>query len=303
MNAFWFGVILLLSLSAIIAIYNFCVSWAMEKAITRSKRNPATGILHGAEPIFFQGSNGKACLLVHGFIGSPTDFGRLPLLLHKRGYTVSVPLLPGHGTDPKDFSKTTPEQLISAVQENYAWLKKNYGQVSLVGLSLGATLNLVVAAKLNVDTLVLLAPYLKIKHQWFYLFPAEWYHAALSPFIPYVYRLPYFKQVFRREALSGIVDYDFVSTRGVTTTLRVGRMAQTVVENLKAPTLIIHSKKDRATDYQASLRLCQRLKGDSRFITLERSNHIILWDYEAEAVENEIINFIEKFVATEASHG
>lgn len=303
MNAFWFVVILPLSLLGIIVVYNSCVSWAMKKAAARSKRNPVTGVLHGAEPIFLQGSNGKACLLVHGFIGSPTDFGRLPELLHKMGYTVSVPLLPGHGTDPKEFSKTTPEQLLSSVQENYVALKKNHSQVILLGLSLGAALSLVVAAKLKVDALVLLAPYLKIKHQWFYLLPTEWYHAALSPFIPYVYRLSYFKQVFRRDALSGIIDYSFVSMRGVTTTLKVGRMAQTAAENLKAPTLIIHSTKDRATDYYASLQLSRKLKGYSRLVTLENSNHIILWDYEAEAVENEIINFVEKFEATKASHG
>lgn len=302
MNAFLFAVILLLSLAVIIAVYNSCVSWAMKKAAARSKRNPATGILHGAEPMFLQGSNGKACLLIHGFIGSPTDFGRLPEMLHKMGYTVSVPLLPGHGTDPEDFSKTTPEQLLSAVQENYEALKKNHSQVVLVGLSLGAALSLVIAAKLKVDALVLLAPYLKIKHQWFYLLPTEWYHAILSPFIPYVYRLSYFKQVFRREALSGIVDYDFVSTRGVTTTLKIGQMAQNAAENLKAQTLIVHSKKDRATDYQASLQLSQKIQGRVSLVTLENSNHIILWDYEAEAVENEIINFVEKIEATEARH-
>ena len=302
MNVLWFVVASPLLLFTIIVVYNISISWAMERANARSKRNPNTGILHGAEPVFLQGNNGKACLLVHGFIGSPTDFGRLPGLLHKMGYTVSVPLLPGHGTDPKDFSKTTPEQLVLAVEENYETLKKNHSQVILVGLSLGAALSLVGASKLKVDALVLLAPYLKIKHQWFYLLPTEWYHAILSPFIPYVYRLSYFKQVFRREALDGIVDYDFVSTRGVTTTLKIGQMAQKAAENLKIPTLIIHSKKDRATDYQASLRLSQKIRGRVSLVSLENSNHIILWDYEAEAVENEIINFVQKLAVTETSH-
>ena len=71
------------------------------------------------------------------------------------------------------------------------------------------------------------------------------------------------------------------------------------IKSVSAPTLIIHSKKDRATDYKCSYELSQALnQHPAKFVLLERSNHLILWDYEAEQVEQEIIKFLnEKEVA------
>ena len=92
-----------------ILIYNQVISYCMRKSYKNTKRDPETGTIRGAEPIYLPGTNRRAALLLHGFIGSPTDFGRLPKLLNEAGYAVSVPLLPGHGTDPRDFSKVTTE--------------------------------------------------------------------------------------------------------------------------------------------------------------------------------------------------
>ncbi len=44
-------------------------------------------------------------LLVHGFTGSPASMRPWGEFLHSKGYTVRVPLLPGHGTQPEDLNK------------------------------------------------------------------------------------------------------------------------------------------------------------------------------------------------------
>ena len=44
-------------------------------------------------------------LLVHGFTGSPASMRPWGEYLHQRGYTVTVPLLPGHGTTPHDLNR------------------------------------------------------------------------------------------------------------------------------------------------------------------------------------------------------
>ena len=41
-------------------------------------------------------------LLVHGFTGSPASMRPWAEYLNQHGYTVTVPLLPGHGTRPED---------------------------------------------------------------------------------------------------------------------------------------------------------------------------------------------------------
>ena len=276
-----------------IVSYNAWISWQMSKSTGSIKKDSVTGIMKGAEPLLLNGNNGAACLLIHGFIGSPTDFVRLPSLLHKAGFTVSVPLLPGHGTDPRDFAKTTPEDLIQVVQSAHERLKRNHSRVILIGLSMGGALSLIATQSLAIDQLILLAPYLKVKHFWYYLLPVEWHHQLLSPFIPYVYRLSCFKQVYKRDGISQIVDYSYIPLSGVKTTFEIGRRAS-AVSNITAPTLIIHSKKDKATDYNASSQFIHKSKNPNfRFVTLEKSNHLILWDYEAEQVEKEILDFIQ----------
>ena len=54
------------------------------------------------KPHFFQGGD-KAILLIHGYTGSPREMLWLGTQLHKAGYTVSIPRLPGHGTNKEDF--------------------------------------------------------------------------------------------------------------------------------------------------------------------------------------------------------
>lgn len=293
MNSFSLFFAISITLIAGIVSYNAWVSWRMSKGASAIKKNSATGIMEGAEPLLLHGNNGTACLLIHGFIGSPTDFGRLSSLLHRAGFTVSVPLLPGHGTDPRDFAKTTPEDLIQAVQLAQERLKRNHSRIILIGLSMGGALSLIAMQSLAIDKLILLAPYLKVKHFWYYLLPVEWHHQLLSPFIPYVYRLPCFKQVYKREGISQIIDYSYIPLSGVKATFEIGRRALGI-SSINVPTLIIHSKKDKATDYNASLQLARKAKNpDLRFVTLEKSNHLILWDYETEQVEKEILDFIQ----------
>ncbi len=277
-----------------IGIYNFLVQRALIRYVRRTLRDPSTGIMKGAEPIFLKGSSKKAALLIHGFIGSPTDFAELPVLLNQKGLTVSVPLLPGHGTDPRHFSKTTAEELEQYVLNAYRGLKKEYEEVVLIGFSMGGALSILTAAKEPVDKLVLLEPYLKIAHQWYYILSTEMYTKVFMRIIPYVYRPYIFKQLNRKTSLPYIVDYDFLPLKGAASAIELGRRALEAAPGLKVPTLVIHSRGDRATDFDATFRLAEELKQktECRFVGFSRSNHMILWDYEARLAEKEILEFV-----------
>ena len=296
------GVLLLLATFPVGVLgYNAYVGYRMNKDLPKIDLDPATGIMKGAEPVFLEADGNRAILMIHGYIGSPTDFGRLPQLLHQAGFTVSAPLLPGHGRDPRDFSKTTSHELVHFAVEAYTDLKKSYDHVTLIGLSMGGALGVIVAANHiddSVDRLILLAPYFRIKHHWYYLLPAEIHHKIASPFIPYVKRPGMFKQVYNKESLPYLVDYDFISTKGTTAALQVSEQAKQNFAKLSAsesPILVIHSKKDKAADYKATHEIIEKLgRKDVRLVLLNRSNHLILWDYEAEIVEEEIMKFISE---------
>ncbi len=274
--------------------YNFFTYWALHLSSLKKERHPKFKTLKGAEPIFLENHGNRAVLLIHGFIGSPADFGRLPKLLYEKGFTVSAPLLPGHGTDPRHFSKTTPKELEDFVTSEYRKLKEQYKEVTLIGFSMGGALSILTALKEKVDCLVLLAPYLRIAHQWYYILPTEWHNKIFVNLIPYVYRPLCFKQINKKESVPYIVDYDFVSLRGADTAIRLGNKALNNVAKLDQSVLIIHGINDRATDYKLSKKLAEQLsqKTDSRFVSLPNTNHMMLWDYDSDLVEKEILAFV-----------
>ncbi len=275
-------------------VYNFFIDRQMNRYVLNKECDLKTKIMKGAEPIFLAGSSKKAVLLIHGFIGSPGDFGKLPWLLHEKGYTVSAPLLPGHGTDPRHFSKTTPEELEQFVLNEYRKMKSLYEEVTLAGFSMGGALAIITANTEKVDRLILLAPYLRIAHQWYYLLPAEVYQRIFLNLIPYVYRPSAFKQINKKESAHLIVDYDYVSLRGGDTAIRLGDKALRLASLIDRPALIIHGAGDRATDFNESKKLAEVLKRktECRFVSLPKSNHMIFWDYDVETAENEVIKFI-----------
>jgi carboxylesterase len=256
------------------------------------KLNPETGIQEGAEPLFLKGKNSKAVLLLHGYIGSPTDFGFLPGKLHEKGYTVSIPLLPGHGRDPRTFSKTTAEEMLNFTKAEYEKLKQTHEEVIVIGFSMGGALATLLTKQYSIGKLILLAPYYEIAHQWYYIFPTEVYSRAFTPYIPYLYRPRSFKQINDRTFLHKIIDYDFISTRGSEAAIELSRQAKAAAPEIKSKTLVIHSKKDKATSYQAAKQLSEKMM-NAKFISLQKSNHMLLWDYEREVVEKEIFEFLK----------
>ena len=276
-----------------IGIYNISIQAAMSSHLAKMKLSSETGIIKGAEPIFVKGKNSKAILMIHGYIGSPTDYGRLPKILHALGYTISVPLLPGHGRDPREFSKVTSQELIDFVNAEYEKLEQTHDEVIVIGFSMGGALATLLANQHAFKRLVLLAPYYEIAHQWYYLLPAETYSNTFAPYVPYVYRPKLFKQINDRTSIDKIIDYDFISTKGSQAVIELGKEARKSAKNIKARTLVIHSWKDKATDYKTSKEIAGELDSLEKFISLEKSNHMILWDYESEIVENEILNFLE----------
>lgn len=99
-------------------------------------------IMTGAEPFRFDGSSDVGFLLIHGFEGSPFTLRPLGELLHSHGHTVIGPLLPGHGTSERDFSKTRYQHWYRAVEKVYIKERPRFRKFFLVGFSMGGNLSI-----------------------------------------------------------------------------------------------------------------------------------------------------------------
>jgi esterase/lipase len=164
----------------------------------RAARHPDTGILVGAEPRDLNAASRKTVLFVHGFSGTPNNFGDLPDRVAAAGWRARVMLLPGHGTSPFEFAQTTGDALQDAVLEELAQLRRDSERLVVLGHSMGGALATLAATENTVDGLILAAPFYAFTHRWYYLLPVERWVRLLYRAVPWVYSDPAKQTVKRR---------------------------------------------------------------------------------------------------------
>ncbi len=114
-------------------------------------------------PLFVEGNRGVAVLIIHGFTGTPYEMYPVAESLIAEGFTVSLPLLPGHGLeDASVFAHSRYRHWREAVFKEFEELRLNYQKVFVVGLSMGGTLSLDIAENLDPAGVVAIAPALFI---------------------------------------------------------------------------------------------------------------------------------------------
>jgi carboxylesterase len=96
-------------------------------------------IIPGAEP-FSRAGSPSGVLVLHGFTGNPQSMRPLAEALADAGYSVDLPLLPGHGTAVEDMLPTRWPDWSQAAESAYAKLAAGCDQVAVVALSMGGTL-------------------------------------------------------------------------------------------------------------------------------------------------------------------
>lgn len=103
-------------------------------------------------------SRPRALLMIHGYTSVPGIFLPMKQALTDKGYSLSCPLLAGHGQDFERFEKSTPKDWFDSVIAAYQTLRQDYDKVDVLGFSLGGVLACELASKQAVERLFLFAP-------------------------------------------------------------------------------------------------------------------------------------------------
>ena len=106
-------------------------------------------IIPTAEPFFFLGDSSKpACLLIHGFTGTPKEMRWMGEFLNQQGYTCLGIRLAGHATNPEDMIRSRWTDWVASVEDGYQLLCGVTNDIFLVGLSMGGILALLMSTRL-----------------------------------------------------------------------------------------------------------------------------------------------------------
>jgi len=292
------AVAFLCTLSAGGCAYRWFAARALNREVSTAARNPETGVLLGAEPITL-GTGHRGVLLLHGFVGSPKDFGDLPQRLADAGYLVYAPLLPGHGTRPQDLLDEDADTWVAAAEEAYRDLRSRCDWVAVVGFSMGGTLAVDLFAESEVDqpdALVLACPFLGATRRWYAVLPLETWNRILMPVLPYVVKGTTFVQIDRREVASEIISYRTVPTYAIECLSRAAARARRVRWRMPpGRTLLLYAEHDGAASPSRIRQFADRwgIPETSR-VVLTNSNHHVFWDYDREQAIDAVIKFLDE---------
>jgi carboxylesterase len=244
----------------------------------------------GLDPSAFHLEGGPdGALLIHGFPGSPAEMRPLGDYLAARGFTVTAPLLPGHGTTVKDLARVRWTDWATAVAEAHDLLNSRCERVYVAGLSLGSLLTLNLAAGREVDGIALYSPAILIGNPLFRLSRLYgWIPAAIphswtntGPVDPEIDRRTWY---YESIPLSAIHQVHLLTDH-------VRRSLPAVT----APALIFMGRHDQSLKPESGRVVLDEIgSSDKELITLAESGHNPLIDRERDLVFRKTAGFYER---------
>jgi len=255
--------------------------------MSKNKSNQTQKIMPGAEPLFLKG-NDIGVLLLHGFTGSPWEMRGTAEQLHEKNYTVSVPLLCGHGTRVQDLHKCEWKDWFEDSKEALFKLRKTSRKVFVIGLSTGASLALHLAAHYQLEGVVALSPALFLKEKITRLLP------YVPPFIRYRAKRGG-PDVSDLKAKQEAVVYHKTPLKAAKEILKLYAHLKMDLPEIYAPVLIVQSVQDHVVDYKGARWIYDHIASkEKQFLKLEKSFHVVTLDIEKNIVNREIEAFILK---------
>lgn len=240
-----------------------------------------------ALPRYFKGDGKSAVLILHGFRSYPGILDYLSGRLHQEGHTVSVPRLPGHGTNVSDFLNATWKDWFKRCEDAFLDLRANFETIHVVGSSAGGVLALLLASRYPAAKLVLLAP-------------------AIINSNRLIWLTGLFKHFIRRIKDDGKLDghdmndpdvqyladeyWRWIWTKPAHELFKLQRKATKRLKNISADTLILMTRKDNTVPMKAAVLIEKKIRAEAvRRVVFEHSNHHLSNHVEKEQVADEAV--------------
>jgi carboxylesterase len=259
-------------------------SWAMFSA--RYVAGMADYLHPLAAPFTFEGTRDDGVLLLHGWTGSPAHFRPLGTFLDDAGYTVSAPLLAGHGTAIEDIVATGWRDWMESAVAAALDLTATGKRLHLVGLSMGGVIALLLAPVLDAASIVTInAPQLvwDRRSRLGGLFRGSKRIKPGDSLVPAPDEMREFQQQYEGTPIGTIAELNDLI-----------RAANRNLERVLCPALVIQSRADETVKPKSGDIIFDGLGSHQKgMVWLETSRHVALLDDERDVIAAEVLEHLE----------
>ena len=227
-------------------------------------------------------------LLVHGFTSTPSVMRPWAEFLNRHGFTVRVPLLPGHGTSIEELDNVSWQQWPEEIETHINHLLNECEKVFLCGFSMGAAASLHVASRYQsqLTGLILVNPMIHRKNIW---------PTAVKIASRFVKSFGTAGSDIKR---GDVVQwkYDRTPMRAAHQLLRLLEETRPLLPRIKLPLLLFRSVIDHTLPASNSELILSRIGSKQKQeITLHNSFHVAPLDHDREQIFSESLKFIRGF--------
>jgi carboxylesterase len=245
-------------------------------------------LIPGAEPTTYEGGP-VGVLVLHGFTGNPGSMRSIAERFAAEGYTVDLPLLPGHGTVVDDMLATGWDDWASHAEARYAALAVRCERVAVVGLSMGGALTAWLGSEHpEIVGLVCINAVVSV--------PPGMREAVTQVLESGADR---FAGIGSDIAKPGVVETAYAETP-LAPLLTMFDAADQLGDRLRrvtSPMLVITSRQDHVVPPENSDLLASSVSGPVERLWCERSFHVVTQDFDRELVEDAALEFVAKVTA------
>jgi len=249
----------------------------------------------GAEPFTHEGGP-RGVLVLHGFTGNPQSMRPLALSLAAEGFTVDLPLLPGHGTAIEDMIPTRWSDYAETAEAAYRDLARRCEAVALVALSMGGTLACWLAEHHSeVAGMVLVNPFVEP--------PADSFRDVLRGILDSGTELA--PGVGSDIAREGSTELAYLGTPiAAALSLFDGIDAVAArLDHVTCPVLVLSSREDHVVPPSSGDLLVAKVSGPIERVWLEHSYHVATLDHDAALVVSRTVAFARDVLSPESAGG
>lgn len=243
------------------------------------------------EPFFFLGTRQQAVLLIHGWTSVPYEVRRLGVFLNEHGYTVAGPMLPGHGTVPKDLENVPWTEWYDSMKKEYLVLSENHEKVYIVGTSIGANIAVLIAEQYpETAGLVLLAMPFRFK--------IERVTQGFARIMGWIkkYNKKFYPPTFgSRTTITRLISYQSYPITSAFEAFELIKRSRLALKNVRQPVLAIQSSHDHMVVSNNLELIFQRLASErktKRYV--EKAYHTFVSDIKNGHVFEDILEFLEQ---------